>query len=231
MQAIRSVIFYLGYYCVLVPHALFCIVTGVFFPVKTRYRYFILWNAFSLWWLKITCGVKYRVTGQDNVPPGPFVVVANHQSPWETLFLYWQFLPICAILKKELLNIPFFGWGLRLLRPIAIDRSKRNQALQQLLEQGRASLANGINVLVFPEGTRVAPGAIKKFSAGGAELAITAGTPIVPVAHNAGLFWPAHRFVKHAGIIDVVIGKPVDPAGRKARDVIQEVEAWIRQAL
>jgi len=165
------------------------------------------------------------------VPPAPFVLLANHQSPWETLFLYWEFLPICAILKRELYKIPFFGWALRLLRPIAIDRSKRGKALQQLLEQGRENLDDGFSVLVFPEGTRVEPGSEKKYSAGGAELAIASGRMIVPLAHNAGLFWPAHKFVKHAGTIRVVIGKPIDPTGRKARDVTREVEAWTRQAL
>jgi len=231
MQFLRSLLFYLGYFVVLVPHAILCVILGIFMPLKMRYRYFLVWNAFCLWWLRITCGIKHEVIGMENVPPAPFVLLANHQSPWETLFLYWEFLPICAILKRELYKIPFFGWALRLLRPIAIDRSKRGKALQQLLEQGRENLDDGFSVLVFPEGTRVKPGSEKKYSAGGAELAIVSGRMIVPLAHNAGLFWPAHKFVKHAGTIRVVIGKPIDPTGRKARDVTREVEAWTRQAL
>jgi len=231
MQFLRSLLFYLGYFVVLVPHAILCVILGIFMPLKMRYRYFLVWNAFCLWWLRITCGIKHEVIGMENVPPAPFVLLANHQSPWETLFLYWEFLPICAILKRELYKIPFFGWALRLLRPIAIDRSKRGKALQQLLEQGRENLDDGFSVLVFPEGTRVEPGSEKKYSAGGAELAIASGRMIVPLAHNAGLFWPAHKFVKHAGTIRIVIGKPIDPTGRKARDVTREVEAWTRQAL
>lgn len=231
MALLRSLLFYLGYYGLLVPHALACVISGAFLPVKTRYRYFLAWNAFSLWWLKITCGVRYEISGQENIPAAPFVVLANHQSPWETLFLYWKFRPVCAVLKRELLRIPFFGWGLHLLNPIAIDRSKRGQALQQLLDQGRQRLAEGIGVLVFPEGTRVDPGLEKKYSAGGAELAILAGRQILPVAHNAGHCWPAHKLVKYAGTIRVVIGKPVDPAGRSAREVTREVESWIRQAV
>jgi len=231
MQFLRSLLFYLGYFVVLVPHTILCVILGIFMPLKMRYRYFLVWNAFCLWWLRITCGIKHEVIGMENVPPAPFVLLANHQSPWETLFLYWEFLPICAILKRELYKIPFFGWALRLLRPIAIDRSKRGKALQQLLEQGRENLDDGFSVLVFPEGTRVEPGSEKKYSAGGAELAIASGRMIVPLAHNAGLFWPAHKFVKHAGTIRVVIGKPIDPTGRKARDVTREVEAWTRQAL
>ena len=231
MALIRSLLFYLGYYVSLVPHGTLCIVIGIFLPVKTRYRYFLLWNRFCLWWLKLTCGVRYEVVGRENVPPGPFVILANHQSPWETIFLYWEFQPACAILKKELLRIPFFGWSLRLLQPIAIDRSKPGQALQQLLEQGRQHLKDGINVLVFPEGTRVKPGAEKKFSAGGAELAISAGTPVIPVAHNAGLCWPAHGIIKRPGTIQVVIGRPVATAGRDARELTREVETWIRQEI
>jgi 1-acyl-sn-glycerol-3-phosphate acyltransferase len=231
MNSIRSLVFYLGYYGSLVPHAILCVLVGIFMPIRVRYHYFLLWNAFSLWWLKITCGITCQVAGRENVPPAPFVILANHQSPWETLFLYREFLPVCAILKKELLRIPFFGWALRLLHPIAIDRSRKGRSLQQLLEQGKVNLNNGYSVLVFPEGTRVNPGVEKKYSAGGAELAIGAGKLILPVAHNAGLYWPAHRFIKHPGIIKVVIGQPIDPAGRKARDVIQEVETWIRQAV
>lgn len=231
MKTLRSLLFYLGYFITLAPHALLCVILGIFMPLRARYRYFLVWNAFCLWWLRITCGVKWQVQGIENVPSGTFVMISNHQSPWETLFLYWEFLPVCAILKKELLNIPFFGWALRLLKPIAIDRSKKGRSLQQLKKQGRANLANGISVLVFPEGTRVAPGVEKKFSAGGAELAISAGKPVVPVAHNAGLFWPAHKFIKHAGTIQVVIGKPVDTTGKDAREVTREVEAWIRQAI
>ena len=231
MQLIRSLLFYLGSYGVLVPHALLCVLIGIFLPIKYRYPYFLVWNAWSIWWLKITCGVKYEVIGMENVPSVPFVILANHQSPWETLFLYWAFLPVCAILKRELLSIPFFGWGLRLLKPIAIDRSKKNKSLQQLLEQGKKNLDHGISVLVFPEGTRVAPGVKKKYSAGGAELAISAGKQIVPVAHNAGNCWPAHKVIMHSGTISVVIGKPIETAGRSAKEVTAEVEAWIRQAL
>jgi len=231
MHTLRSLIFYIGYYGTLVPHALLCVILGLFMPINLRYRYFLIWNAFSVWWLKITCGIKYEVHGQENVPPVPFVILSNHQSPWETLFLYHAFLPVCAIMKKELLNIPFFGWALRLLHPIAIDRSKKNKSLHQLLEQGKQNLDNGISVLVFPEGTRVAPGVHKKYSAGGAELAINAGRLILPIAHNAGHCWPAHKFIKHPGTVKVVIGKPIDPAGRTAKEAIGEVENWIRNAL
>jgi len=231
MLLIRSLLFYLIYYGTLIPHALLCVFPGILLPIKLRYKYFLIWNAASVWLLSVICGVKFQVKGKENVPDGAFVLLSNHQSPWETLYLYYSFLPITAILKKELLKIPFFGWGLWLLEPIAIDRNKKGKALQQLLEQGKKKLEAGISVLVFPEGTRVAPGKEKKYSAGGAELAISAGALIVPVAHNAGLFWPAHKLIKHPGTVQVVIGKPINPAGRNAKEVTQEVEAWIRQAI
>ena len=231
MKTLRSLIFYLGYFGALAPHAILCVLIGLFMPIGLRYRYFLVWNAYSLWWLGLTCRIKYQVSGEENVPPGPCIILANHQSAWETLFLYHHFLPLCAILKKQLLLIPFFGWALGMLEPIAIDRSKRGRALTQLLEQGKQRLDDGISVLVFPEGTRVAPGIEKKYSAGGAELAVSTGTQILPIAHNAGLFWPAHQLIKHPGTIQVVIGKPISPVGRNARELTCEVESWIRQAI
>ncbi len=199
--------------------------------MKARYNYFLLWNAFILWWLKLSCSIKYEITGQHNIPSEAFVLISNHQSPWETLYFYWVFRPICATLKKELLMIPFFGWALKLLDPIAIDRSKKGRALQQVLDQGKVKLDSGISVLIFPEGTRVAPGMEKKFSAGGVQLAITSGRKILPIAHNAGLCWPAHKILKKAGTIRVVIGEPIDPAGRNPKELIGEIEAWIRKAI
>ena len=231
MLFIRSLLFYLGAFCTLVPHSFLCVLIGAFLPLKTRYRYFVLWNVFSVWWLRITCGVRFQVHGANNVPPAPFVLLSNHQSPWETLYLYYAFAPLCAILKRELLVVPFFGWGLRLLAPIAIDRNRKTRALQQLLEQGKARLDDGISVLVFPEGTRVHPGAEKKYSPGGAELAITAGKMIVPLAHDAGSRWPARTFVKRPGVITVVIGKPIAPQGRRTRELTAEVERWTREVL
>ncbi len=230
MQFIRSLIYYFGSYGLLVPHAILCVISGIFLPLKIRYKYFLLWNAFNIWWLSITCGVKLQVSGRENIPDESFILLSNHQSPWETIYFYWFFRPICATLKKELLRIPFFGWALNFLDPIAIDRSKKGRALQQVLDQGQEKLKSNISVLIFPEGTRVAPGVEKKFSAGGVQLAILAGRKILPVAHNAGVCWPAHKIIKHPGTIKVVIGTPIDPAGRNPKEVIREIETWIRQA-
>jgi len=231
MQYIRSLLFYFFYIAALVPHALICIIIGGLLPIKARYNYFLLWNAFILWWLKLSCNIKYQISGLQNIPSEPFVLLSNHQSPWETLFYYWTFRPICATLKKELLMIPFFGWALKLLHTIAIDRSKKGRALQQVLDQGKEKMDNGISVLIFPEGTRVAPGIEKKYSAGGVQLAISSCRKILPIAHNAGVCWPAHKILKNPGTIQVVIGEPIDPTGRNPKELIGEIETWIRNAI
>jgi 1-acyl-sn-glycerol-3-phosphate acyltransferase len=231
LMTLRSALFYLGYAVTLVVHSSLCVLVGWALPLPARFRFATLWNRFAVWWLGVTCGVRYRITGLEHVPPTPFVLLANHQSPWETIFLYYYFVPICAILKRELLRIPFFGWALAVLRPIAIDRSKGRSARNSLLVEGPKRLQWGLSVLVFPEGTRTEVGQEKKFFTGGAELAIAAGALVLPVAHNAGLFWPARKFAKRSGTIDVVIGKPIPAAGREARELTEEVQTWIRRAL
>jgi 1-acyl-sn-glycerol-3-phosphate acyltransferase len=230
-MTLRSVLFYLGYAVSLVVIASACVLVGWALPLPTRYRLAVQWNRFAVWWLGVTCGVHYRITGLEHVPTTPFVLLANHQSPWETLFLYYYFVPICAILKRELLRIPFFGWAMAVLRPIAIDRSKGRSARNSLLTEGRKRLQWGLSVLVFPEGTRAEVGQEKKYFTGGADLAIAAGAVILPVAHNAGLYWPAHKFAKRCGTIDVIIGKPIPAAGREARELTAAVEVVIRGML
>lgn len=228
---LRSLIFYIGYIVTLVPYTSLCIIIGIFFPTKSRFRYFILWNTFAIWWLKISCGVQVKVSGQENIPSGPFVLMSNHQSPWETIFIYSFFHPITATLKKELLFIPFFGWTLAMLAPIAIDRKKKRSAMTMLLAQGKQRLQNGIRVLIFPEGTRVDPGKSKNWSSGGASLAIGAEATVLPFAHNAGIYWPAHKFIKFPGTIEVVIGKPIDATGQNPRELTEKVKQWVKQAI
>lgn len=228
---LRSALFYVGYAASLVVVASACVLFGWALPIRARYRLAMLWNHFVVWWVGVSCGVHYRISGLENVPAQPFVMLANHQSPWETLFLYDYFQPICAILKRELLWIPFFGWALAVLRPIAIDRSKGRSARNSLLTEGPKRLAAGLSVLVFPEGTRIEVGQEKKYLTGGADLAIKAGALIVPVAHNAGLYWPARKFAKRPGLIDVMVGRPIPAAGREARELTATVEGVIRGML
>ena len=226
---LRSFLFYLGYYLGTIFISLICFLVVWFIPKPNRYLFNVLWCRFILAWLRITCGVRHEVNGLENIPNRPVVVLSNHQSEWETIFLYTYLAPICPILKKELLNIPFWGWALRLQQPIAIDRSKPHEAGKSILTQGLARIQDGLSVIIFPEGTRTHVDKIKKFSRGGAKLAIASEVPILPVAHNAGHCWPPHRVLKFPGVIRVYIGKSIDTTDENASDLTDSAEKWIRQ--
>ena len=196
-------------------------------PYRFRWHVVTQWSRFNLYWLSLTCGVHCEVDGLDNVPAEPTVILAKHESAWETLAMQRYFAPQVWVLKRELLRIPFFGWGLATMRPIAIDRSAGLSAFEQMLEQGRERLASGCWVVVFPEGTRVPPGTRRRFKRGGALLAVHTGRPVIPVAHNAGDCWPRNSFFKYPGTIRVVIGEPIETAGRTAVEVNRAAEQWI----
>lgn len=224
----RATVFWIG-------SASFTVLAGLLVPLAwllpLRYRYSVtlLWNRFNLWWLEVTCGVKYQVLGRENIPTsGAFIIMANHQSTWETFALPCIFpQQLSWVLKQELLKIPFFGWGLRLLRPIAIDRSAGKAAVKQISHQGKALLQEGISIVIFPEGTRVSPEETVPFKIGGAILAAHSGYPVIPVAHNAGKFWRRHSWIKHPGTITVSIGKPFSTKNLKVDDINQQAQAWI----
>jgi 1-acyl-sn-glycerol-3-phosphate acyltransferase len=190
------------------------------------------WSLASLWLLSLVCGLRHRVQGKERLPDGPFVVLCKHQSTWETISLR-QLLPLTQswVLKRELLRIPIFGWALAQYEPIAIDRSAGRKAMRQLLEQGQFQLAKGRCVVIFPEGTRVAAGQRGRYNIGGALLAEKAGVPVVPIAHNAGVFWRRRGIRKYPGIIDVVIGEPIETAGRKASEINAAAEEWIEMTV
>ncbi len=230
MTALRSFFYYL----VNIPYAAICGCLGVILLVSPyRFRYWVVtsWNRVSVSWMRFICGVDYKILGADNVPEGPYVVLAKHQSDWETLFLQYYFAPLSTILKKELLHIPFFGWGLACLKPIAIDRSNPREAIKQLKRLGLQRIQEGNNVLVFPEGTRVAVGEAGNYARGGADIAVSAGVPIIPVAHNAGECCPRRSYMKHAGLITVSIGKPIETEGKTSRELTQEVKDWIENEI
>ncbi len=231
LLGIRAALFYFGYSLLTVWFS----VTGVLFckllPYRARYRYLTGWNFLVMGWLRMTCGITCRVRGRELLPPGPFVLLSKHQSQWETFFLQVLRPPIATVLKQELLRVPFFGWGLALLEPIAIDRSNPKQALRQIMEQGARLLGMGRSVMIFPEGTRIAPGQVGNYARSGATLACKAGVPIVPVAHNAGLFWPSKKFLKYPGVIEVVIGAPIDTAEGDSRALTEQVKQWIENEI
>jgi 1-acyl-sn-glycerol-3-phosphate acyltransferase len=178
-------------------------------------------------WLKITCGLDWRVEGLENIPPGNAIILCKHQSAFETMALQRIFPPQVWLLKRELLWIPFFGWGLAMLEPIAIDRKAGRESLNKLVAQGIKRLTAGRWVVIFPEGTRVAPGEEKRYALGGASLAERSGYPVVPVAHNAGEYWPKHGFIKRPGTIRVAIGPVIDSRGRSAADINALAKEWI----
>lgn len=196
-------------------------------PALTRYRIITVWSRCIVWAARVICGIRYRLVGAEHLPQKPCIILAKHQSAWETLAFQLVFPPQVWVLKKELLRVPFFGWGLAMLSPIAIDRSARREALQQLVEQGRERLAAGFCIVIFPEGTRVPPGQRGKYRPGGARLAVQTETTVIPVAHNAGRCWPRNAFIKRPGLVTISVGAPIDPRGLSAEQLAQRVEDWI----
>jgi len=201
-------------------------------PFATRYRLAQWWVLGVMWTLEHVCGLRYRLTGQEHIPlDRNGIICCKHQSAWETIALQKIFPPQVFLLKQELLRMPFWGWAMATLNPIAIDRSQRKAALNALLEQGTARLRDGLWVVIFPEGTRVAPGQQGKFNAGASMLAERSGYPIVPVAHNAGEYWGRNSFLKFPGVIDIRIGPPIDPQGKTASEIQKLAEDWIRETM
>lgn len=198
-------------------------------PLPRPWRYFVItrWSVFTLFWLRVTCGLRWRVSGWEHVPSSPCVILCKHQSAWETIALQLIFPRQSQVLKREILYLPFFGWGMASLNPIAIDRKAGAKALRHMLSEGKQRILDGWCVLIFPEGTRIPPGQQGRYSSGGAALAVQAGCPVVPVAHNAGVFWSRNSLRKEPGTIEVVVGPPIATTGRKAADINAEVERWI----
>jgi 1-acyl-sn-glycerol-3-phosphate acyltransferase len=196
-------------------------------PYSLRYRYAHQWTRFNLWWLQITCGLKYRVDGSENIPAGPCVIMSKHQSAWETMALQKMFPPQVWVMKREIFWIPFFGWAIAAMEPIAIDRASGRKAMSQIIDQGKKTLDSGKWVVIFPEGTRVPPGKKGRYGMGAAILATSSGYPVIPVALNSGEYWRRNDFIKRPGTINVVIGKPIDSTGRDPAELNHEVEEWI----
>ena len=197
------------------------------FSVDRRYRFARSWALLNLWMLKHICGLIYTVEGEENIPNEGVVVLAKHQSTWDTMILQVILPHVRWVLKRELLRVPFFGWGLAMLKPIAIDRSAGHKAVAQLIQQGGPMLDDGYWVVVFPEGTRTRPGQKKRYKQGGAILAVETGHPVVLIAHNAGEFWPRHSFLKWPGTITLRIGPVVDTKGKTAEQVMTIAHDWI----
>jgi len=226
MAALRST-FYTLLQIIITP--LYTLIVLASFPLTplNRYRITSGWAHIMLYLTRVICGVHYRVLGIENIPKTPSIVLSKHQSAWETLAFQQIFPAQVWVLKKELLHIPFFGWGLAMTSPIAINRSSGRSALKQIVQQGKDRLKQGLWIVIFPEGTRIVPGKKGKYGIGGAWLATHTGVSVVPVAHNAGELWGKNSFIKRPGTITVSIGAPIDPAGMKASELNARVEEWI----
>ncbi len=225
--ALRSAVYLLLLALTVAPYSIFsllCIVT----PHPLRYWLITGWPKTALWLARVVCGIRYEVTGWENLPDGPAVLLPKHQSAWETIWLIASMpRPSSFVYKRELHRIPFFGWGIATLGMISIDRGRGTDAFEQVVEQGQKRLAEGWYVIIFPEGTRTAPGTHTRYKTGAARLAVRAGVPAVPIALNSGELWPRKAFLKIPGTITVSIGPPVDTRGRSAGEVARMTERWI----
>lgn len=210
----------------------FICIAGSPLPLKYRYKIVISCTTLTLWLLKVICGIHYRITGQENIPKNRNgIILSKHQSIWETYFLPGIFHQPAIILKRELLWLPFFGWGLATVSPIAINRSDKTSAMQQIINKGKKCLEAGRWILVFPEGTRIPYGKVGNYRLGGARLAVMTGYPVIPVAHNAGKFWGKRSFIKKPGTIQMVIGPLIETQGRKPEEVMAQVKEWIEKTI
>ena len=224
---IRSLLFWIYHIISLVLTVITALIL-FFLPLQARYKIITSWAKSNVTFLKYVCKLDYKLEGVENIPQGAAIVLSNHQSTWETL-AFQKFLPEQVwVAKIELLRFPVFGWGLKSCEPIIINRKSGKKAIEQLIEQGKVMLARGRWIILYPEGTRVSPGVKSKFKIGGALLAAAAEYPILPVAHNAGEYWPRNSFLKYPGTITMSFGPVIKGFGRDPNEVMKEVESWIR---
>ena len=218
---------FLAYQALITPFYAIAMLATFWLPPVPRYKMAAHWCRMSVYGARFICGVRWRVEGLDRLPSTPHIVMAKHSSTWETLALTLFFPPLAYVAKKELLSIPFFGWGFALASPITIDRKAGTDAMEQMVSQGRERFAQGFWIVVYPEGTRIRAGTRAKYKTGGARLAVAMDVPVIPVAHNAGYIWPKGVFHKRPGLITMTIGAPISPTGKDPATLNQEVESWI----
>ena len=227
MQFIRSFIFLLAMIIATVIWAPISMLFA-FLPYNRRYYITSRWNVFIIWAAKVICGIHYQTKGFENFPDAPAILLAKHQSAWETIFLLMATpRPLVFVFKKEITYIPFFGWAISMLRMIPIDRSKGKDAFAHVVTHGKKRLADGQWIIMFPEGTRIPVGQKGSYKGGGARLAVDTQTQVVPIALNSGECWPKNSFIKKPGVVTVSVGKPISSEGKNPVELMQEVEAWI----
>ena len=232
MTKIRSLIYFALFVVNTIIFGLLLSILGWVVPHSWSNAIANSWAALNSWLLKVTCALSYRISGSENLPESAAIIMSKHQSTWETIALRHIVGGKQAwILKRELLRVPIFGWALASMSSIAIDRKAGRKAIVQIIKQGTSLLNSGHRVMIFPEGTRTAPGERGRYGIGGAILAEKSGVPVIPIAHNAGYFWRRRDINKYPGIIDVVIGEPISTSGRHAKEIIRDVEEWIENQM
>lgn len=228
MILLRSVLYFAAMVGTVAVYGVLIAVLGRLLSLDAVDRIATQWGRINLWLQRVICGLDYRIVGAEHLPDGPCIVMAKHQSTWETIALRGLLRPPQSwVLKKELLQVPVFGRGLRLAKSIPIDRAAGRRAVLQIIETGKARLDEGRTVIIFPEGTRTAPGQRRKYGIGGALLAQRSGADVIPIAHNAGVFWRRRGVKKYPGTVQLVVGPAIPTHGKDAAHILQEVENWI----
>jgi len=226
MKFLRAFVYYLLLIVTVIPYWMLAMCVALL-PRLARWKIIAGWPRLAAWLAVYVLGIRYEVRGRENIPPEPVVILSKHSSAWETLAYSGIFPPHVYVMKRELLWLPFLGWGLALFSPIFINRADGTNALRRAIEIGKQRLAQGFCIVVYPEGTRIAVGKRVKYKLGGARIAVRTGVRVLPVAHNAGLLWPRNTFLKRPGKVTVVIGQPIASAGRRAEELMREAEGWI----
>ena len=226
MNFLRALVYYLLLIIIVVPYWVLVMCVAPL-PRMPRWKIVAGWPRLAAWLAIYVLGIRYEVRGRENIPAEPVVILSKHSSAWETLAFSGIFPPHVYVMKRELLWLPFLGWGLALFNPIFINRADRKNALLRMVEIGRERFAQGFNIMIFPEGTRIAVGKRARYKFGGAYIAAQTGARVLPVAHNAGLLWPRNSFVKRPGKVTVVIGQPIESSGLTPEELMRKVEDWI----
>ena len=228
MLLLRSSLFFLGFVISTLVYALPCVLVRVL-PYPWCFAFVSSWCTFNVHWLRITCGIDYKIEGLENIPDEPCIIMSNHQSTWETLAYPSIFPMLTWVIKKELLYVPFFGWGIASVEPIALDRKQGKKAMRKLIQDGKKKLSLGRFILIFPEGTRIAYDEIKPLKSGGFVLAKQAKAKILPVAHDSGRLWSRHSFIKQPGTIQIRIGEPIEIGKQSADELREHYATWLQQ--
>ena len=223
---LRSFMFWIVFAALIVIFATLLLLSFPF-PLEKRFLLTRTWSRLVLWWLQLTCNLRYEIKGTENIPVKPGIVFSKHQSTWETVSLNLWFPVQSWVIKRELLWVPVFGWGASMMHPIALNRGAGKKAVDQLVRLGRECLEKGFWIIIFPEGTRIAPGKTGRYRIGGARLAEATGYSVTPIAHNAGEYWPRRKFVKRPGVIQVRIGPAIETKNKSAPVILAEAKQWI----